>query len=111
MKTEWKEFARDMEQLEADLEALADTMPADEQMSYSHSTYTRNGKTVHRQSGRPQYEETVRPTVREYDRSNLQEWVEMRMERMIQQRTNMLYVLVCISMLLSFLALVVACLV
>ncbi|MBR3696312.1 MAG: hypothetical protein IKL98_08730 [Akkermansia sp.] len=45
------------------------------------------------------------------DRNNLQEWVEMRMERMIQQRTNMLYVLVCISMLLSFLDLVVACLV
>lgn len=110
MKTDWKAFARDMEQLEAEMEALSDTMP-DEQVAYSRSSYTRNGKTVHRQSGRPQYEETVRPTVREHDRSNLQEWVEMRMERMIQQRTNMLYVLVCISMLLSFLALVVACLV
>ncbi len=111
MKTDWNEFARDMEQLEAEMEALADTMPADEQVSYSHSAYTRNGKTVHRQNGWPQYAETVRPTVREHDRSNLQEWVELRMERMIQQRTNMLYVLVCISMLLSLLAIVVACLV
>lgn len=110
MKTDWKAFARDMEQLEAEMEALADTMP-DEQVAYSRSSYTRNGKTIHSQSGLPRHKEAPHSTVRVNDRNNLQEWVEMRMERMIQQRTNMLYVLVCISMLLSFLALVVACLV
>ncbi|MBR3696313.1 MAG: hypothetical protein IKL98_08735 [Akkermansia sp.] len=46
MKTDWKAFARDMEQLEAEMEALSDTMP-DERVAYSRSSYTRNGKTIH----------------------------------------------------------------
>ena len=49
MKADWKAFARDMEQPEAEMEALADTMP-DEQVAYSRSSYTRNGKTIHSQT-------------------------------------------------------------
>ncbi|MBE6420411.1 MAG: hypothetical protein E7031_09810 [Akkermansiaceae bacterium] len=109
MKTDWKEFARDMAQLEAEMEAMADSMP-DEQVSYTHSSFTRNGKTINRPCGMPQNAETSRTTGRTTDHRDLQERMTMQLERMIQQRTNMLYVLVIISMSLSLLAVVVACL-
>lgn len=110
MKTNWKEFARDMEQLEAEMEALSNTVSADEQGAYSCASYTRNGKTIHRQGGMPQHKHMVCPTVHEHDHRDLQERMTMLLERMIQQRTNMLYVLVIISMFLSLIAVVVACL-
>lgn len=43
MKKQWQEFARDMEELEAEMEAMAKTMPS-EHVSCSRTSFTRNGK-------------------------------------------------------------------
>ena len=110
MKTHWQEFARDMEELEAEMEAMANTMPA-EHVSCSRTSFTRNGKTMSRQDRMPHGNTKSSSSIPKEEQAHLQELLEMRMERLIQQRTNMLYVLVGISMLLSLLALVVACLV
>ena len=108
MKTEWKEFARDMENLEAEMEEMARSMP-DSHVSCSRTSFTRNGKTVTRQHCTPQADSKSSSFSNTAEVAYLQEWLEMRMNRLIQQRTNMLYVLIGISMLLSLLALVVAC--
>ena len=108
MKTQWKEFARDMENLEAEMEEMARSMP-DSHVSCSRTSFTRNGKTVTRQQCTPRDDAKTTLSTTKSEIAHLQEWLEMRMERLIQQRTNMLYVLIGISMLLSLLALVVAC--
>ena len=110
MKKQWQEFARDMEELEAEMEAMAKTMPS-EHVSCSRTSFTRNGKTMSRQNSVLHGNTKSSSSIPKEEREHLLELMEMRMERLIQQRTNMLYVLVGISLLLSLLALIAACIV